>query len=58
MVKFTIKELNETPETGETVDCVLEMDGNNSINFKFALKYDSPNDINKRLVYKKKFKFF
>ena len=49
-LKITIKELLETPETGEVVDCILEVDGKQTINFKFGLNADTPQDITNSLV--------
>jgi serine/threonine protein kinase len=49
-LKFTIQELYEKPETGEVVNCKLEIDDKETINFKFGLNADSPEDITSRLM--------
>ena len=48
-MKLTIIEFIETPETGQVVHCILEID-DEKISFKFGLSGDSPQDITNRLV--------
>lgn len=47
---FTIKDFSDSPETGEVVNCVLDLDDKQTINFKFGLNADTPQDITSRLV--------
>ena len=49
-LRFTIKELIETPSTGEVAHCVLELDGKQTIEFTFGLNADTPQDITNSLV--------
>ncbi len=49
-LRFTIKDFLDTPETGEVVHCVLDLDDRQTINFKFGLNADTPEDITSRLT--------